>query len=151
MKLKIPKPSLGKVLQYLKQQAQESVDQIPNHFPPHINSPEAFFNMCKGVTTFKKDPRGIEYIQTVDTLFNVNKGKGDCDCFTVLGTAGLTYYGLYDKMWICLVGKNKKVPSHIYLAIDYKGRHYIFDLTNRYFDFERCKNYRYKQMIPINL
>lgn len=151
MKLKIPKPKLGKVLQYLKMQAQESVPDIPAYFPPNVATPEAFFNLCKGVTKFKKDPEGIEYIQTVHTLFDENRGRGDCDCFTVLGLAGLTYYGLADKMWICLVGKSNRRPSHIYLALDFKGRHYIFDLTNQYFDFERCRNYRYKQMIPIKL
>jgi hypothetical protein len=145
------KPGLGKVLKYVKIQAQDSIDQIPEFFPPYVNSPEAFFNLCKSVTTYKKDPKNIEYIQEVRTLLGKNQGRGDCDCFTVLGLAGLTYYGLADNLYICLVGKTRMQPSHIYLSLDWKGKHHIFDLTNQYFDFERCKNYRYKQTIPITL
>lgn len=151
MKLKIIKPNLGKVLKYLKIQAVESIEQIPNFFPPNVSSPENFFTLCKGVTKYKKDPRFIEYIQTVQTLFDKNNGRGDCDCFSVLSLSGLAYYGLADQLYICLVGNSKERPSHIYVALDYKGKHYIFDLTNQYFNFERCKNYRYKQTIPINL
>jgi hypothetical protein len=150
MKLNIKKPSLGKVLEFLKIQAQESIEQIPDYFPPNIKTPEIFFNHCKAVTTYKNDPIFVEYIQTVQTLMN-SGGRGDCDCFTVLALAGLTYYDLADRLYICLVGKSKKVPSHIYVSGDFNGTHFIFDLTNQYFDFERCKKYRYKQMIPVRL
>ena len=155
MKLKIKSPSLDKTLQYLKIQAQESVPQIPFYFNENITTGEQFFNICKSKITYTKDTDlagfGVEYFQTVKTLFEKNNGKGDCDDFTILGLAGLTYLELADSLFIVLVGATKKKPTHIYIEYMDRGTPYTFDLTNPYFNFERKGKYKFKQLVRIKL
>lgn len=151
MRKTIPYPGLGKTLQGLKAQAQESIDYMDDFVPENINTPEALFYFLKGETKFKKDPPGVEHIKTSKTLFEKYKGRGDCDCFTVTALAALTALFPSAKLYINLTSRNKHIPSHIYVSFDYKGKHHYFDLTNPWFDFERTKNYRYKQQIPIKL
>ena len=152
MKLDIEYPGLKRTLLGVKDQAVESVDYMDQKIPDNIRTPEALFYYLKGITKFKKDPFGIEHIKTSRTLFEKYKGRGDCDCFTVTSLASLEALGLAKQLYIVLVSKNKRIPSHIYVAFDdKKGVHHIFDLTNPWYDFERTKNYRYKQLIPINI
>ena len=89
MKLLIPYPGLTKTIGYIVRQARESVDQVPDYVPDYINDPEALFHYLKSVITYRSDPPGKEYIQTVQTLFDKNNEQGDCDCCTVLSLASL--------------------------------------------------------------
>jgi hypothetical protein len=151
LKLDIDYPGLKKTLLYLKKQAQESIPFMDRFIPNSITTPEALFYFLKARTKFKSDPKGIEHIKTAQTLFSKYGGRGDCDCLTVAALAALYNVLPGAKLYINLTGRNRKTPSHIYVSFDYKGLHHYFDLTNPWYDFERTKNYRYKQQIPINL
>lgn len=155
MKLNIPYPGLKKTIGYLVLQARESVPQVDEFIPSYIREPDHLFHELKTLTTYKSDPRGVEYIPTVRTLLGKNKGYGDCDCFTVLSLASL-YRCCGIRANIVLVGYNTFLAKHIYTNFTKKGKRITFDLTNPYYDFERAagpsgKKYRYFQDVKVNL
>ena len=139
--LDIKHPGLSRTLQYIKQQAQESIPFMESFIPDHIDTPEALFYFLKPQITYKEDPPGIEYIQSAETL--INWGYGDCDCFTVLALAGLTVIGC-PVIYTVIVGRNRMRPRHIYTAIKLNGERIPFDLTNSLYGFER-PTYQYYQ------
>ena len=150
----MPYPGLKKTLQYLVIQARESMPYIHKYIPDNINNPEDLFNYLRTQITYKSDPKGEEYITTVKTLFNKNKGRGDCDDFTVLALASLSWFGYNPR--IVLVGYNKVFPKHIYTAYYVNGKRFVFDLTNPWFDYERPngpkgKPYKFRQELKVNL
>lgn len=155
MKLRIPYPGLPTTIGYLVQQARESVDQVDNYVPAHIHDPGALFSYLKSVTHYRNDPKGVEYIPTVRTLFEKNKGYGDCDCFTVLALASL-YRVCGIRANIVLVGYSKFIAKHIYTNFTRNGKVVTFDLTNPWYDYERAtgptgKAYKYFQDIKVRL
>lgn len=139
--------NLTDVINLLLIQVNDSVSQVPYYVPP-VRTPEQLFYYLKSVLTYKKDPPGVEYLQTLQTLFDKNKGYGDCDCFTITALASLKYYGLYERLYIVLVGYDKESARHIYAGVQWEGDFYVFDLTNPFFDMERTK-YRYRQIIDV--
>lgn len=148
-------PGLPKTIGYLVQQARESVDQVPDYVPSYIRDPEALFYYLKSKITYQNDPRGIEYIPTVATLFDKKNGYGDCDCFTVLALASL-FQNCGIRANIVLVGYNPYLAKHIYTNFRKGGKLITFDLTNPYYNFERAsgpkgKKYRYYQDVKVKL
>jgi hypothetical protein len=133
----------------LKAQALEDVGWMKQNLPGYVEKPRDLFNFLKKVTTYKHDPKGIELIHSPRSLFEDNyhgkSGFGDCDCFSTLAICGLKAMGTPEaKIKICLTGRNKKTPRHIYLSVDGTP----FDLTNSRYGEER--SYPYKQEIPLS-
>ena len=155
MKLLIPYPGLASTIGYLVKQARESVPQIPDYVPSYIHDPEALFYFLKGITSYRNDPAGREYIPTVRTLFEKNGGAGDCDDLTVLALAALKECCDINAN-IVLVGYNRLLAKHIYTNFRIGGKLITFDLTNPYYNFERDggptgKKYKFFQDVKVRL
>ncbi len=145
----IPYRSLTHTLQMLKQQAIDSLPYMQDYIPDSIKSPEDLYYFLKSITTYKRDPKGIELLQTVQTLMD-RGGKGDCDCFTILCISANKYLG-FGPQFIKLVGKTKIAPTHIYSCVydKQRGKLCAMDLTNSYYCVERP--YNFSQLLKINL
>jgi len=144
---KIPYPSLEKTLQMLKAQTICSFPFARKFLPSDVITKMQIFNHLKKNIMYKSDPKDIELIQSMSTLFTENNqhgiyGAGDCDCFTVAALASLYVKG-YRNLKIALAGYNKNIPSHIYVIVD----NVAFDLTNKTFGKER--NYPFKQYLKV--
>lgn len=149
MKFSSDYESLEHTLKLLKLQV---IDSLPYvfEFIDKTYSAENLFRQLKTQLTFKHDPRGVEYIQTMQTLFAVNNGFGDCDCFSVTALASLYRCG-FEPLYVCLAGKSKMQPTHIYVEVYDPKRDLIcpFDLTNPIYNYERP--YNFKQSIPFKI
>lgn len=145
----IPYKSLKHTLECLKQQVIDSLPYMQDYIPDNISSPEQLFYFLKSITTYKKDPPGIERLQMVPTLMDLG-GKGDCDCFTILTLASCHHLG-FGPQYVKLVGKTKKAPSHIYSVVydDVRRKLCAMDLTNNFYCKERP--YNNQQILTINL
>ncbi len=143
----VPYKNLKHTLLSLKIQVEDSLPYISKYIPKHIASPEELFYFLKDLTTYKKDPKNVELLQTVQTLMK-RGGKGDCDCFTILVLTACHYLG-FKPQQVILVGKTKYSPSHIYSMVydESKKKMVSMDLTNPNFDTERPYNYR--QTLPF--
>ena len=122
---------------------------MKKQMPAYLSEPRDLFYYLKDRVTYKHDPKGIELIHTPQSLFEDNyhgkPGAGDCDCFTALSIAALKAMGVPEaKIKVCLTGRSKTVPRHIYLSVNNTP----FDLTNDLYGEERP--YPYKQEIPLN-
>lgn len=149
MKSLQPYKSLIHTLKSLKNQSLESVGYMKKQMPSYLSEPRDLFYYLKDRVTYKHDPKGIELIHTPQSLFEDNyhgkPGAGDCDCFTALSIAALKAMGVPEaKIKVCLTGRSKTVPRHIYLSVNNTP----FDLTNDLYGEERP--YPYKQEIPLN-
>jgi len=149
MKLKKEYIDINDTLHHIKVQTIDSIN-FANIVCPDFEHPEDLFYWLKENTTYKNDPRDIELLQTMQTLFNKNyhgiPGAGDCDCFTI--TAGACFIRCGWNYDIVLVGRDKRNPVHIYTLVYFKNKPYVFDLTNPKFNTERP--YKYIQEIPVN-
>lgn len=138
---------INQVLKALRTQIIDSLDYCVNELP-QFRTPEQLFKFCKGVTHYHLDPKGVEMIQSVPTLFENNywgkSGSGDCDCYTVL-TIALCIANGWNDNYIVLVGRKKIAPVHVYSAVKVNGKMYTLDLTNPYIDIER--EYKYRQFV----
>lgn len=144
-----PYVDLTYTLQSLKIQIIDSLDFASTFIPNDINTPEQLFDFLKSQVRYKKDPQGIEYIQTLQTLIK-NGGRGDCDCFTVASIASLFVCG-FKPLYVTIVGNNSVSPSHIYAEVYDPTELKImpFDLTNPHYGMER--SYKFKQRLKITL
>ena len=135
----------------MRKQISESIPYALSELPS-FQSPEEAFKYLRSITTYKKDPKGVELFQTLPTLINKNyhgvSGAGDCDCFTIAAIATLLANG-YTNCGIVLVGRSPLVPVHIYAYVDIDGKRRYFDLTNKKFDYER--HYPFRQEIPFKI
>jgi hypothetical protein len=144
--------SLQHTIKCLKKQVIDSLPYIAKYVPSDISTPEELFYFLKDLITYKKDPPGVELLQSVQTLFDNNfhgkSGHGDCDCFTILALASFEHLG-FDPSQVALAGRSEFKPSHIYTRVwdKKKNRYAVFDLTNPYYDMER--KYNYKQYIDF--
>jgi len=144
-----PYKSLIHTLRSLKEQSLEGVGYIKKKLPSYLSEPSDLFYYLKDQVTYKHDPKGIELIHSPQSLFEDNyhgkPGAGDCDCFTALSIAALKAMGIPEaKIKVCLTGRSKTVPRHIYLSVNNTP----FDLTNDLYGEERT--YPYKQEIPLS-
>ncbi len=140
---------INQVMRGIRQQIIDSVEWCYNNVPVFDN-PMELYNYFLPRITFVEDPKGVELLQTAQTLFENNyhgiPGAGDCDCFTILGTASFIAQG-WGGIDIDLAGRNKWNAVHIYNEIKFDGEYYVFDLTEKRFNKERY--YPYKQILPI--
>lgn len=141
--------SLSHTLKLLKLQVIDSLPYVFD-FVTKTYSAENLFKQLKKQVTFKNDPPGVEYIQSMQTLFYKNNGLGDCDCFSVAALASLYRCG-FDPLYVCLAGKSKMQPTHIYVEVYDPKKDAIcpFDLTNPIYNYERP--YNFKQRIPFKI
>lgn len=144
---------LNQTLRELRRQVIDSIDYVCSELPS-FSSPEQMFNWCRMATTYKFDPKGVELLQSVPTLFSwfvdpttgdtFAPGEGDCDCFTILTLTCCICNG-WNENFIVLCGRNKRQAVHIYSAVVFNGQLYTLDLTNPYINMER--HYKYRQWL----
>lgn len=152
MVVEVPYKNLAHTLKSLKIQVIDSLPHIEKYIPSDIKNPEELFDYLKDHVVYRKDPKGVELLQTVQTLMDGaywgEPGHGDCDCFTILTLAACEYLG-FKPVFVCLVSNSRMSPSHIYTEVwdNNKKRFCVFDLTNPYYDMER--SYKYKQTLPF--
>jgi hypothetical protein len=153
MQLREKYTDIDRTLQALMMQVKESLPFAAEHFP-NVSSPEQLFYDLKGLTLYRNDPPGVEFIQSMPTLFSdithrsgirYPVGAGDCDCFTVTALAILKANGY--KTAIVLRGRSKSAPVHIYPAVWNGSKWVPFDLTNKYYGHER--RYPYRQTLRV--
>lgn len=137
---------LTTTLKYLKIQVIDSIPFAAENCPNFRNNPKGLFYWLKGWLRYQDDPKGVELLQTMQTLWN-NGGLGDCDCFVITTIACLLVNDFKD-INVVLVGRNRRNAVHIYTQVIQDGKPYILDLTNTYFDHER-NSYNYKQVLPF--
>lgn len=149
MQLKENYTNIDRVLEGIIYQVNDSITYCDEYFSGYDN-PEQLFKQLRLLTTYKNDPKGIELLQSVPTLFENNywnhSGYGDCDCFVIL-TLAASYCNNWNENYIYLVGRTKKAPVHIYSATKYNGKIYTLDLTNPYINIER--DYPLQQIIKL--
>lgn len=145
-----PYKDLNHTLRMMKVQI---IDSIPfaNRVCPDLRDPRELDAWLRPHLQFKNDPKGVEYLQTMQTLFK-RKGRGDCDCFVITTLACAIVNG-WDDLYIDLVGYDKRAPVHIYTDITWNGKRCILDFTNPRYDQERKSGkfgpYKYRQRVPV--
>lgn len=144
-----PYKNLKHTLLALKGQVIDSIPFAEKFIPEYIKSPMELFYFLRHRVTYENDPKGIEYIQTMQTLMN-NGGYGDCDCFSVTALASL-YICRFQPMYVELASNNKFCPTHIYTSVydPVKKKICPFDLTNPIYNYERP--YKYHQRLLVIL
>jgi len=140
---------INDVLYWLVEQAQVGIPYCLDAFPPFKDPAEMYYYFLNRVT-YHDDPIRKELIQGPCTLFEENfygiPGAGDCDCFVTLLLASCWANG-WTRVYILLYGKTKQRPTHISMCVDFDGRTYYMDLTEKKFDVERF--YPYRQKLPV--
>ena len=105
-------------------------------------NPYSLFRFLKTQVTYQDDPKGVELIQSMPSLFLDNyynkPGTGDCDCFTVTACASMIAKGLPTGYTIY---GNGEYPTHIAADCYENNQRVIFDLVAP--DIGIVKNYRW--------
>jgi len=145
----IPYKDINQVLKGIRTQVLDSLDYCVNDMPS-FNNPRQMFEVLKNYVTYKADPKGVELLQTVPTLFDFNvhgvSGGGDCDCLTIL-TLSMCWANSFGPQKIVLAGRNKKSPAHIWSKVKYNNKWVDLDLTQPLYNTTR--KYKYYQEIKI--
>lgn len=139
---KIPYKNINHTLKNLKVQV---IDSIPyaKEIVPQFNHPEELFYWLKQNTIYRNDPKNIELLQTMQTMFEggypgYKPGEGDCDCFVISMLASSIVQGpKWRNLEVTLAGRDKIAPVHIWSGIIFDGKYYAMDLTQPDFDSER--------------
>jgi len=142
---------LNEVLSYIRLQVEESIPFAAGYCP-QSSDPVSLFHWMKPRLKYRKDPPGVELLQSFPTLMNNNyygsPGTGDCDCFTIAMIAACAVQNWPgSRIWIKLSGRNKLTAVHIWSGVDYKGKEIALDLTNPIPTYER--DYQYIQKIYL--
>lgn len=140
--------NIGHTLQMLGVQVRESLDYAEEFVPMDTSAKELFWILRQNVV-YVNDPPGVELLQSMPSLFEDNyhgiPGAGDCDCFTITGTACAIVAEIPTR--IILVGDQSSAPTHIYNEVWENGQWKAFDLVNPFYD--QTKKYKYKRIIEI--
>lgn len=142
---------LNEVMRYIRLQVEESIP-FAQSFVPQSSDPVALFHWLKPYLHYRKDPPGVELLQSFPTLIKNNyyekSGTGDCDCFTIAMISACAVQNWKgSRIWIKLAGRNKFTAVHIWSGVDYKGKETALDLTNPVPAYER--DYQYVQKIYL--
>jgi hypothetical protein len=114
--------------------APENIAFAKKYFPKFTSAAD-IWNAVKPITKFQADPRTIDTIQGISTLFNTSKnihgvsGFGDCDCFT----SALASIAIANNLPFKYIIQGNNKPSHIAIKIG----NTILDLTNPVPDYLR--------------
>lgn len=157
MELREPYSDINRVCELIRLQV---IDSIPFALEnvPRFQNPEQLFKWLRLNTSYKNDPEGYEFLQSMETLFNrfehssghvYNPGQGDCDCFVISTIAAMYVQG---EDWIedfgfYLAGRNKSAPVHIFSYIVWDGKEHILDLTQPYMD--KVRDYPHLQKMQL--
>ena len=148
MRMKIPYKNIGHTIQMMGKQIEQSLDYASD-FTPSNTTPKELFWILRQNTTYKNDPRGVELLQSMPSMFEDNyhgtPGAGDCDCFTIAAVACCKAAGIACR--IVIVGNNPTAPSHVYAEVLDDGQWTPFDLVNPYYG--ETKDYAYKKIINV--
>ena len=145
---RIPYVDINHTLKGLKLQVIDSLEYAEKNFPL-FRSPKTLFEYLKDRTTFQSDPKGVELLQSLQTLMR-NGGKGDCDCFVIALLAVCWSQGeAFQDLFVMLAGRETEAPVHIYVKIIFEGEAYIMDLTEPSFNQERP--YKYTQQLKFKI
>jgi len=142
-----PYKSIQQTIDFIKVQIIDSQDFAIDWLQDHpIGSPEELFYELKEKLYFTHDPKGVELLQTMQTLMTRNnyhglEGAGDCDCFVI--TVSILSLLLGFKTQVVLAGRSRKYPVHIYNIINNN----YFDLTEKFFG--RRRYYPYYQILDV--
>ena len=142
---------LNEVMRYIRLQVEESIP-FAQSFVPQSSDPVALFHWIKPYLHYRKDPPGVELLQSFPTLIKNNyygkSGTGDCDCFTIAMISACAVQNWPgSRIWVKLAGRNKYTAVHIWSGVDYKGKETALDLTNPVPAYER--DYQYVQKIYL--
>ena len=142
---------LNEVVRYIRLQVEESIP-FAQSFVPQSSDPVALFHWIKPYLHYRKDPPGVELLQSFPTLIKNNyygkSGTGDCDCFTIAMISACAVQNWKgSRIWIKLAGRNKYTAVHIWSGVDWKGKETALDLTNPVPAYER--DYQYVQKIYL--
>jgi hypothetical protein len=145
-----PYVSLKDTLLALKRQVKDSMPYVPQYIPYNIDTPKELFEFLKPQLTYENDPKGVEWIKSMQSLFEEHNGHGDCDCFTTTALAALIYLG-FEPVYVAIVGKTKTGPTHIYAEVydPDRGKITAMDFTNPVYNMQR--KYNYKQRLLFQL
>jgi len=150
MELRKPYIDINDTMKHIKMQIQDGIPYAKKNIP-ELSTPEHCFWWLKRRITYKNDPKNIELLQSLPTLLNKNfhgiSGAGDCDCFTI-AICSILIANNFDNIKICLVGRKKTMPVHIYVCIYDRGTRKVLDLTNPKPLKER--SYPFIQELPLN-
>lgn len=133
----------------MKIQIIDSVNFAQSFLPFGKMSIEDIFNFLKKEVTYTSDPKDVELLQSMETLFtweNVHGvyGAGDCDCFTIASIASLYAKG-YRDLEVVLAGRSINYPVHVYSKVNGIS----FDLTNK--EIGKIRPYTFLQALKIKL
>jgi hypothetical protein len=139
-------------MRHIRLQVEESLP-FARRFIGRCKDPNDLYFKLKPYLKYRKDPPGVELLQSLPTLIKNNfygaSGSGDCDCFTIAAVACcLVQRWPGAEIWIKLAGRNKAYPVHIWSGVTYKGKEYPMDLTNRIPGYER--RYPYVQTLRVS-
>lgn len=134
MKAVLPYIDINDVLRHIRLQVEDSIRYAEANVP-EFSHPEQLYRWMKDRTVYRKDPPGRELLQSMQTLFDNNyygvPGCGDCDCFTIACLAACYVQPWPGPLWVKIAGRSKAAPVHIWSGIDWNGKEYPLDLTNR--------------------
>jgi len=147
--LRKPYKDINDTMKHIKIQIVDSLPYAENC--PKFSTPADCFYWLKDKVVYKNDPKGTELLQSLPTLLENNyhniSGAGDCDCFTI-AIVSLLIANEFKNIKICLVGRSRNMPVHIYCVVYVKGKRNVLDLTNKKPNQERP--YSYIQELPVN-
>jgi len=122
----------------LQANAPENIAFAKKYFPKFTRAAD-IWDAVKPLITFKADPRTVDTIQGISTLFstsgNIHKapGFGDCDCFV----SALASIAIANNLPFQYIIQGNTKPSHIAIKIG----NTILDLTNPIPDYLREYNF----------
>ena len=128
---------LDQVIRLIRAKIKESIPFARKTVPNYIHTAPDLFDWLKKKLVYIPDPKGIELLQSMQSLFLDNyhgiKGGGDCDCFVVTGAACLEAMGIDYKI---VLSGNGKSPTHVFLMVGPD----CFDLTRP--EYGICPKYK---------
>ena len=139
-KLIKPYKDINDTVRHIRLQVEHSIP-FAAEVCPTFDHPAQLFRWLKDRLIYRKDPNGRELLQTMQTLWHGEyygiPGAGDCDCFSITALACCYIQEWRGPLWIKLAGRSKSAPVHIWSGIDWNGKEYAVDLTNKTPDHER--------------
>lgn len=137
--IKIPKTDINQTMKGIHTQVCDSLDYCASKMPVYDNPYQMYYGLLSMVK-YKNDPKNIELLQSVPTLFDANywgtPGMGDCDCMSILVLSMCSVHHWHHQR-IVLCGRSKVYPVHIFTEVEFDGKWYTMDLTKRLFNAHR--------------
>jgi hypothetical protein len=132
--LKTRYKNLDDTMRHIRLQVNDGIPWAHENIPTFAD-PIVFYHWFRPLCKYRKDPPGVELLQSLPTLITNNfygvPGTGDCDCFSI---AVLTCCAVQPwngaRQWVKLAGRNKREAVHIWTGVTWNGKDYALDMTN---------------------